>query len=87
MDVNWYRDNTKIEDMIWLRNMLQKSIVNITNFHISSTFVQMFVNVPKRFANIFWFTIFARNAGKTPPHNECPGYNTKQSDGEVPAVL
>ena len=24
--------------------------------------------------------------GKTPP-NECPGYDTKQSDGEVPAVL
>ena len=23
--------------------------------------------------------------GKTPP-NECPGYDTKQSDGEVPAV-
>ena len=25
--------------------------------------------------------------GKTPPHHECPGYDTKQSDGEVPAVL
>ena len=25
--------------------------------------------------------------GKTPPPNECPGYDTKQSDGEVPAVL
>ena len=24
--------------------------------------------------------------GKTPPPSECPGYNTKQSDGEVPAV-
>ena len=24
--------------------------------------------------------------GKTPP-NECPGYDTKQSDGEVPAVM
>ena len=24
--------------------------------------------------------------GKTPP-NECPGYDTKQSDGEVPAML
>ena len=24
--------------------------------------------------------------GKTPP-NGCPGYDTKQSDGEVPAVL
>ena len=22
-----------------------------------------------------------------PPTNECPGYDTKQSDGEVPAVL
>ena len=42
--------------------------------------------------------IFAQSAGaieytdctsaevKTPP-NECPGYDTKQSDGEVPAVL
>ena len=25
--------------------------------------------------------------GVRPPHNECPGYDTKQSDGEVPAVL
>ena len=25
--------------------------------------------------------------GKTPPPNECPGYDTKQSDGEVPAML
>ena len=25
--------------------------------------------------------------GVRPPPNECPGYNTKQSDGEVPAVL
>ena len=23
----------------------------------------------------------------TPPPNECPGYDTKQSDGEVPAML
>ena len=25
--------------------------------------------------------------GVRPPTNECPGYDTKQSDGEVPAVL
>ena len=25
--------------------------------------------------------------GKAPPPNECPRYDTKQSDGEVPAVL
>ena len=25
--------------------------------------------------------------GKTSPHNECPRYDTKQSDGEVPAML
>ena len=24
---------------------------------------------------------------RPPPHNECPGYDTKQSDGEVPAEL
>ena len=24
---------------------------------------------------------------KTKPPNECPGYDTRQSDGEVPAVL
>ena len=24
---------------------------------------------------------------RPPPHNECSGYDTKQSDGEVPAVL
>ena len=25
--------------------------------------------------------------GVRPPPNECPGYDTKQSDGEVPAML
>ena len=25
--------------------------------------------------------------GKTPPSNKCPGYDTKQSDGEVPVIL
>ena len=25
--------------------------------------------------------------GKTPPRNECPGYDTKQSDGEVLVML
>ena len=25
--------------------------------------------------------------GVRPPANQCPGYDTKQSDGEVPAVL
>ena len=25
--------------------------------------------------------------GVRPPANECPGYDTKQSDGEVPAML
>ena len=25
--------------------------------------------------------------GKTPPHNDSPGYYTKQSDGEVPVML
>ena len=24
--------------------------------------------------------------GKTPSHNECPGYNTKKSDGEVTVI-
>ena len=27
-----------------------------------------------------------RQRGKT-PHNECPGHDTKQSDGEVPVML
>ena len=30
--------------------------------------------------------LFCRGV-RTPPPNECPGYDTKQSDGEVPAVL
>ena len=25
--------------------------------------------------------------GYDPPHNECRGYDTKQSDGEVPVIL
>ena len=25
--------------------------------------------------------------GETPPHNECPAYDTKQSDGKVPVML
>ena len=47
---------------------------------------------------IFW-TTFAQSAGAVeytdctsaegwdPPPHECPAYDTKQSDGEVPAVL
>ena len=35
-----------------------------------------------------WNTLTAPlERGKTPPPNECPEYDTKQSDGEVPAVL
>ena len=30
-----------------------------------------------------WF--FAE--GEDPPPNECPGYDTKQSDGEIPVML
>ena len=52
-------------------------------------------NQTKQNVNSLWETILlvAQSAGaveytdcKTPP-NECPGYDTKQSDGEVPAVL
>ena len=25
--------------------------------------------------------------GKTPPRNECPGYDIKQSDGKIPVML
>ena len=33
----------------------------------------------------YTFCIFAE--GKTPHPNECPKYDTKQSDGEVPVML
>ena len=50
---------------------------------------------------VVWFQVFLSNTnnlhtvecnaslqrGKTLPFNECPGYITKQSDGEVPAML
>ena len=55
------------------------------------------------YATIYWSCIFNRInctvswgcrihwlhlcRGVRPPPNECPGYDTKQSDGEVPAVL
>ena len=33
------------------------------------------------------YTECASAEGYNPPPNECPGYDTKQSDGEVPAML
>ena len=36
------------------------------------------------FNNIHWLHLCR---GVRPPHNECPGYDTKQSDGEVPVKL
>ena len=34
------------------------------------------------------FYLFVQSPGAVEyPTNECPGYDTKQSDGEVPAVL
>ena len=35
-----------------------------------------------------WNTLTAHlQRGNTPPTNKCPGYDTKQSDGEVPVML
>ena len=34
-----------------------------------------------------WSLTAPLQRGKTPPPNECPVYDTKQSDGEVPAML
>ena len=31
--------------------------------------------------------LLCRGVRHSPPPNECPGYDTKQSDGEVPAML
>ena len=39
----------------------------------------------------YYYYYFAQSAGAVeyvrPPPHECPGYDTKQFDGEVPAVL
>ena len=35
---------------------------------------------------IFKYQYFYNCKGKTPPH-ECPGYDTKQFDGEIPVIL
>ncbi len=33
------------------------------------------------------YTDYISAEGHAPPTNECPGYDTKQSDGEVPVML
>ena len=43
----------KIEVVIRLKNMLKKCIIKISYSDVSFMFVQTFVNVPGRFANIF----------------------------------
>ena len=45
------------------------------------------INCPVGWSVCVWNTLTAPlHRGKT-PLNECPGYDTKQSDGEVPAML
>ena len=36
---------------------------------------------------LLYLEMISLQRGKTPSPNECPGFDTKQSDGEVPAVL
>ena len=33
------------------------------------------------------YTDWTSAGGKNPPLNECPGYDTKQSDGKAPVIL
>ena len=60
-------------------------------FPLSYALCLITVNIPKgidftQSAEAVEYTNCFSVEGKTPP-NECPGYDTKQSDGEVPAVL
>ena len=43
--------------------------------------------VKKKSGNLLKAPHTSLQKGKTPLSNECPGYNTKQSDGEAPVML
>ena len=68
-----------------------------TTISITNTFMfYIFFSSPARskylsiFSLSFIFSLwFAQSAGAVvrPPTNKCPGYDTKQSDGEVPVML
>ena len=59
--------------------MLNWIIWNKTVWHLTLCIAQS--------AGAVEYTDCTSAESKAPPHNECPGYDTKQSDGEVPAVL
>ena len=54
-------------------------------------FVQNFRVTPSASCPVSWGCRIHRlllcRGVRPPPHNGCPGYDTKQSDGEVPAML
>ena len=59
--------------------MLNWIIWNKTVWHLNLCVVQL--------AGAVEYTDCKSADGLAPPPNECPGYETKQSDAEVPAVL
>ena len=59
--------------------MLNWIIWNRTVWHLTLRIAQS--------AGAVEYTDCTSAEGQDPPHNECPGYDTKQSDGEVPSVL
>ena len=59
--------------------MLNWIIWNKTVWHLTLCIAQS--------AGAVEYTDCTSAEGVRPPPNECPGYDTKQSDGEVPAVL
>ena len=74
------------------KNVDKFSVIVFVKFLHSSLSSQVFIMVRRRISScpVGWGCRIHRLLlcrGVRPPPNECPGYDTKQSDGEVPAML
>ena len=55
--------------------------------HITSKPMVREISLAQSAGAVEYTDCFSAEGEDLPPPNECPGYDTKQSDGEVPAVL
>ena len=66
-------------------------LVFLYNTYIFSAIISLIVTTPIWYCPVGWccriHRLLLRRGVRPRPHNECPGYCTKQSDGEVPVML
>ena len=70
-----------IDTFRYFAGWCDKIQVNITFYGCLKWFLDFF------HLGIFFAQSASLQRGKTSPHNKCPGYDSKQSVGEVPVML